>query len=180
MTHDPYAAPTTNLSDPVPADAARVRRPALVWFTQALLLFFCLAAAAGLLVGLIGLISRGNTVSTGRVAFGFVFTGAVGVLLGWLFYGFAYRRRWAWHGGVVFSLLFGVFVIWSRAHPVAGPIPLMEIKPNQMLGAAVAELVTTALLVLYPFRMFFSRKVRAFLSIKPFRRQAQPSGPSPK
>lgn len=179
MTQDAYAAPKARLPDAAAEDhSPALRRPALVWLTQVLLVVFCLAMAAGALLGMAAVLSRSN-VPGWRVAVGLAIALSELALPAWLFYGLAYRRRWAWHGGIAFSVLLLVITLWSRAHPAPGPLPQFEIKPNQMLGAAIGELTVTALLVLYPIRMFFSSKVRAFLGVRPFRQRGTQSAPRP-
>jgi hypothetical protein len=114
---------------------------------------------------MVRLVSSDVSVSGWRLAAAFAIAALEIALPSWLFFGMAYRRRWAWHGGIVFSVLLLALALWSRAHPVAGPLPEVEIPPEQMLGAAVGELIMTVLLVLYPLRMFYSSKVRAFFGI---------------
>ncbi len=54
-------------------------------------------------------------------------------------------------------------VLYSRVRPSSGPLPLVTIQPNELFGAAVAELVITVFLLYYPVRIYFSKKVRKFL-----------------
>jgi len=70
MTQEPYAAPKAHLPDAAAEDPSpALRRPALVWFTQVLLVVVCLAMAVGALLGMAAVLSRSN-VSGWRVALG--------------------------------------------------------------------------------------------------------------
>lgn len=80
-----------------------------------------------------------------------------------ILYGLTCRRRWSWHSAIAFAVLLLAVVVESRMYST----PVFEIKPKQTIGAAVADVVITFPLVLYPVRLFFSRKVRTFLGIRP-------------
>jgi hypothetical protein len=157
MEENPYKS-----SDIVLEQAAKVvRRPFLVWLTQSILGVIILFQAY-----ILGVIAFSlpkiltSSVSNSDLFYAISLSAAQLVLACMLFIGLVKARKWAWYASVLFAIFIMVCVFYSRAHPSpqATPIP-----PNQLLGAAVAEFVITILIVVYPLRMYFSKKVRAFL-----------------
>jgi len=148
------------------APAKKPSRPFLVWVTQVLLVFLLIPQTIGL-VGSVLLIPRimASPLPGWQIALLFLANVSFVILATALFIGLVKARRWAWHGSVVFAILFMVFVFYTRAYPATGPIPQIPIPSNQLLGAAIGELLVTVLVILYPFRMFYSRRVRAFLGV---------------
>ena len=139
----------------------RPSRPILVITTQVLLGLVILLQIYAVITGMIAL-ARGSSVSPGQVVLAYSATALVLGLAVILSVGLARARRWAWHGSVLFALLVLVLVFYSRAHP---SVPRSGIPDDQLLGAAAAELMVTLLVVLYPIRVYFSKKFRAFLGV---------------
>jgi hypothetical protein len=148
------------------APTKRPSRPFLVWVTQVLLVFLLIPQTIGL-VGSVFFISKiiASPLPGWQIALLFVVNASFVVLAITLFVGLVKARRWAWHGSVVFAILFMVLIFYTRAHPSTGPIPTIPIPANQLWGAAIGELLVTVLVILYPFRMFYSRRVRTFLGV---------------
>src|SRR5690349_15707275 len=122
MTPDVYAPPKAALVDPL---AAKAQRPALIWFTQGLLAIVCVLMAAIFLRGMVRLITEGAPVSAGTVALAITLMCVQFALPAGIFYGLAYRRRWAWYGAMCFAVILLLVQIWSRMHSVQ----VLQIKP---------------------------------------------------
>ena len=142
------------------------KRPPIIWFTQ-ILLALVLSLAFYLL--LFELLFFRHFLSLGVPPWR-LFTGLSVdvVLVGFasaLFFGIDHRRRWAWRGSILFaSILFACFMA-SCIWPTNGPLPMLPIAPNELLGTVVGEIAVTILLLAYPLRLFFSSRVREFLNI---------------
>jgi hypothetical protein len=136
-------------------------RPGLVWTTQILL---------GIFMAMVAFIAVGRILHPPPVANGTVilvslvlWNGALLMLFGTLMYGLAVRRRWAWHGSIVFAafLLFCLIVGWSIGNRNATTYA----SSAEQGGAMFATIFWSVLLAIYPFALFFSQKVRRFLSV---------------
>jgi hypothetical protein len=135
----------------------------LIYVTQALLAIAIVLQVYALIMGLLALPrALASSLPWSSLLLAFSATSAILVLASMLFHGLARARRWAWHGGVAFAVLLLVMVFYSRANPA---VPPSEIPANQLFGAAIGELLITVLVVLYPIRMYFSKKVRLFLGV---------------
>ena len=142
------------------------RRPFLIWVTQIILIAVMLAvlfALQRIILALPGLVNSGAPLP--RLVLILLWPLTMLVVFIALFVGLARRKRWAWYCGIAFALLILFVIFHSRISPPSGPIPLLPIAPNQMLGAAVGEAVVTIFAVLYPLRIYFSDKVRIFFGI---------------
>ena len=157
MSNNPYESGDAVL---VPA-TLRPRRPALVWITQLILGFIVLLHLYVLGVMAISLPKiLASAVSQFDLLYAISFSIAQLVLASILFVGLAKGRKWSWYAGILFAVLVMVFVFYTRAHPSAQTPPT---PANQLLGAAIGEFIVTILIVVYPLRMYFSKKVRSFL-----------------
>ena len=147
-----------------------VKRPALIWLTQALLvLYFVIVSVA--VASTIPTLLAIETFA-GRVLGTLFWVSCVLALAGplcVLFYGLARRRRWAWRGSLVFAIcvliLLAVSQLARPTGPSNGPFPQFEIKPEQQLGATIARITIPLLTLIYTIRLYFSSKVRAFLGV---------------
>ena len=142
------------------------RRPFLVWVTQLILVAVVLTTLFSLLriaLALPALINSGASVP--RLTLALLWPLTMLSAFTTLFIGLVRRKRWAWYCSTAFALLILFVTFHGRISPPSGPLPLLPIAPNQMLGAAVGEAVVTILVVLYPLRMYFSDKVRTFFGI---------------
>ena len=143
------------------------KRPFLIWVTQILVALVCAIFIAISILITFKVIPQllANGFSAWRIALGSAIQATCITSLVLLFMGLVKRRRWAWYGSIVFALLLLVLFIHSNLYPPDGPIPLLPIASNQMLGAVIGEAMITLLVVIYPIRLFFSHKVRAFFSV---------------
>lgn len=140
--------------------------PLLVWFTLLLVFVFSVFLIFSLVVHLLTvptLIARGA--SLWQIAAVLAIQILLVSALVALFFGLVKRRHWAWPSSIVFATMVLALFFVSRIWPVNGPLPILSIAPEQMLGAAIGEIVITILIVLYPLRLYFSRKVRAFFGV---------------
>jgi len=154
--------------DEVLANLRKAKRPALVWITQVLIALLLIVLGLGIgsaAFALPNVLAAGAPVF--RVVVYFSLQLCVIALLATLFIGLVRRRRWAWLGSIVFAALLLALLVQSRIWPPpSGPFPILPIAPEQQLGAAVGEAVITLLALLYPFRLYFSRTVRAFFAVQ--------------
>ena len=154
--------------DEVSPNFKKPKRPALVLVTQVLIAL--LLSVLGLGISSAGF-ALPNVLAAGvpviRVILYFSLQLCVIALLTTLFVGLVRRRRWAWLGSVVFAALLLALLVQSRIWPPpSGPFPILPIAPEQQFGAAVGEAIITLLAILYPFRLYFSRTVRAFFAVQ--------------
>ena len=145
------------------------KRPPLIWFTQ--LLVFAFALLFLLFLGAT-LLALPQILAFYRSAPWLIYAtlSIQAVLLASLValsIGLVRRRRWAWPSSVVFAVLLLAFIVASRLRAANGPIPILPIPPEQLFGSAVADVVIFASLVIYPLRLFFSRRVKLFFGIVP-------------
>jgi uncharacterized membrane protein (DUF485 family) len=145
----------------------RRKRPAIIWLTQVLLVFYVgiisLALVTTLLAALPSISSTLRSVLATLVGLlmSLVLAGPAAVL----FYGLARRRTWAWRGSIAFMACFVLLMVISQLVRPKGPLPEIEIAPNERFGAHLAQITIPILLGLYVFRLYFSPKMRAFLGI---------------
>ena len=144
-----------------------VKRPALIWITQALLVLYFVIGSVAVASTIPNLLAIESLV--GRVLGTLFWLAFVLALIGplcLLFYGLARRRRWAWRGSLVFAICVLILLALSQlARPSApsnGPFPQFEIKPEEQLGATIARITIPLLMLIYTIRLYFSSKVRAF------------------
>ena len=166
---DPYTPPSARVGDPVPRDPHRhlmsmrrdQGRPGLVWTTQILL---------GIFMAMVAFIAVTRILNPPPVANGTIilaslvlWNGGLLVLFGTLMYGLVVRRRWAWHGSIVFAafLLLCLAMGWWLGNRNAATYS----SSAEQGGAMVATIFWSVLLGVYPFALFFSQKVRRFLSV---------------
>ena len=154
--------------DEVLPNFMKPKRPALIWVTQVLIALLLIVLGLGVSSAVFAL---PNVFAAGvpviRVVAYFSLQVCVIALLTTLFVGLVRRRRWAWLGSIVFAALLLALLIQSRIWPPSsGPFPILPIAPEQQRGAAVGEAVITLLALLYPFRLYFSRAVRAFFAVQ--------------
>jgi len=148
-SQSPYAPPKANVLRPEP----RVKRPVLIWFTQALLLFVITL----LVFWGIGQLRVGLVIGNSRlvaVALGIAIVPSSIFLA--LFIGLARRRRWAQWGSIAFAVLLLMLGIWNAFHPP------QYASSAEAGGGAIGSLVVIALMVLYPIRLYRSASVREF------------------
>jgi hypothetical protein len=140
-----------------------VKRPALIWFTQGILVPLFLAATLGLIAAVSALGQPG--VKASLVALDAFVQIAIASLLAWLFYGLMRRRRWAWRAAIAFGICLALFAIGDRLLPLGGTVPLVAPTAEQRMGQTIGRILGTIIVVFYPIRLYLSRSVRAFFGV---------------
>jgi hypothetical protein len=159
MSSSSYQAPQDDLV--AHKTVVLTRRPVLIWFTQALILLFL---AVSIVVAVLGLVDAPTALSESSARFVGLLLLQICVITGLilLFIGLARRRKWARLGAVVFAAVV-LFTFIASRFTTSGPY--FFISPEERLGAAVAEITVTLFVFIYPFRLYFSKRVRAFFGI---------------
>lgn len=157
---NPYQTPDAELTaGEVPLQ--KPKRPLLVWFTQFLLLAIVIFFAFRILGALLLLPKAAP--SSGNLPDFLTFILSTLIKLGVaaaLFLGLAKAKKWSWYGGIAFAVMLLVVTLYTGANPSQDA---EQFSPNELGGAAAAQLITTFLVAIYPVRMYFSKGVRRFL-----------------
>ena len=141
--------------------AVKKKRPFLIWITQALVIIFILILIAGFGIWIFSFIKAPSPMP----AWVFVLISIPKILviatLVTLFIGLVRPKRWAWHGSILFAILLLIFSVYSQTLPTPDAAPIVD---GERFGYAIGNLLIIFLHVLYPFRLYFSKSVRAFFS----------------
>ena len=141
-----------------------MKRPPIIWLTQALLLIFGLLILFALLLNLVVLLTHlGEEFSIVRTLLVYAVMLGVVVLLATAFWGLAKRKNYGRWLGVLSLLLFWGLLILMKLRRPSGPYQYYEFdNPAQLAGAVIVQALLHGLVLLLILRLSFSKSVREF------------------
>ena len=144
----------------------KVKRPALLWLTQTVLVLFLgvmLLTMGAMLLTIPGTVSSGQSLLGTLLAL--LLYAAVAGPLALLFHGLAHRRRWAWGGSIGFATFLLILLIASRVILSRGPFPEHADALSGRARPGPGQFSIPVLLSIYVLALYWSPKVRAFLGV---------------
>jgi hypothetical protein len=137
----------------------RGKRPVLIWFTQAVTLALAMASLLGALIEVTRLLNSFDEAALAETIAIMISQLLAAVVSLLLCVGLIKPHPWSRWGAIVFSAALLVAAIAYQQYP--GQDTSLTTRARGNFGDGLINL----LLIIYPFRLYFSKKVRAFFGM---------------